>query len=255
MKLPKGVYHRNKASPQLWISYHDENGQRIRESAHTTDPAIAEQFRNQRLVSVAERKLLPTRKFESTTVGEILDFWWERHAKNRPSKFQYLLPRLDRFRKLRARNLTPEMVQDFLDDLLKTLSPSSVNHYRTILNSAFNFAIKWKKYDDNPVIPIKQIPEREARDRFVEVTELVAIIEQCQQQRDFELQAFVILAACTRMRKSSILSRKWEEVRVDDEFPYIHMPKKDSKNRRANRLPLPGLCVFALKQLPSYGKQ
>ena len=54
------------------------------------------------------------------------------------------------------------------------------------------------------------------------------------------------------MRKSAILSRKWEEVRVDDEYPYIHMPKKDSKNRRANRLPLPGLCVLALRQLPSY---
>src|SRR6266404_3507895 len=254
MKLPKGVYHRNKSSPQLWIDYSDENGKRVRESAHTADPSVAEQFRNQRLVQVSQRKLLPTRKFESTTVGEILDFWWERHAKDRPSKFQYLLPRLDKFRKLKARNFTPEMVRDFLDDLLKTLSPSSVNHYRTILNSAFNFAIKWKKYDDNPVIPIKQLPEREARDRFVEVTELVAIIEECQKQKDYELQAFIILAACTGMRKSSILSRRWSEVPVDDEFPYIHMQKKDSKNRRANRLPLPALCIVALRQLPSYGK-
>jgi integrase len=253
MKLPKGVYHRNKSSPQLWIDYPDENGKRIRESAHTTDPVTAEQFRTLRLVQVAQHKLIPTRKFESTTVGEILDYWWERYAKDRPSKFSYLLPRLDKFRGLKARNFTPEMVQDFLDDLLKSLSPSSVNHYRTIINSAFNFAIKWKKYDDNPVIPIKQIPEREARDRFVEVTELVAIIEQCQKEKDYELQAFVMLAACTGMRKSSILSRKWDEVRVDDEYPFIHMPKKDSKNRRANRLPLPALCVFALRQLPSYG--
>jgi integrase len=254
MKLPKGVYQRNKSSPQLWIDYPDENGKRIRESAHTTDPTIAENFRNQRLVRVAERKLIPTRKFETITVGEILDFWWDRHAKDRPSKFQYLLPRLDKFRSFKARHLTPEMVQDFLDDLLKTLSPSSVNHYRTILNSAFNFAIRWKKYDDNPVVPIKQIPEREARDRFVEVKELVSLIEKCQEEEDFELQAFIILAACTGMRKGSILSRKWDEVPVDDEFPYIHMPKKDSKNRRANRLPLPALCVFALRQLPSYQK-
>ncbi len=73
------------------------------------------------------------------------------------------------------RNFTPEMVQDFLDELLETLSPSSVYHYRTIFNSAFNFAVRWKKYDDNLVIPIKQIPEREARDRFVEVKELATL--------------------------------------------------------------------------------
>jgi integrase len=46
----------------------------------------------------------------------------------------------------------------------------------------------------------------------------------------------------------------WEEVKVDDEYPFIHMPKKDSRNRRSSRLPLPALCIFALKQLPSYGK-
>ena len=254
MKLPKGVYQRNKSSPQLWISYNDEFGKQIKESAHTTDLTLAEQYRNKRLNQVAERKLMPTRKFESITVAEILDFWWERHAKHRNNKFSYLLPRLDKFRPLKARNLTPEMVQDFLDELLKTLSPASVNHYRTILNSAFNFAIKWKKYDDNPVRPISQIPEREARDRFVEVAELASLIEQCQKLKDYELQAFIILAACTGLRKGAIMPRKWEEVRVDDEFPFIHMPKKDSKNRRSSRLPLPTLCIFALKQLPSYGK-
>jgi len=26
------------------------------------------------------------------------------------------------------------------------------------------------------------------------------------------------------------MPRKWDEVRVDDEYPFIHMPKKDSKN-------------------------
>ena len=254
MKLPIGVYKRNKSSPLLWITYHDEHGKKIKESARTTDPALAEAFRNKRLAQVAERRLIPARQFESITVAEIFDFWWERHAKDKPSKFQYLLPRLDRFRKLKARNLTPEMVQDFLDSLLndERLSPSSVNHYRTIINSAFNFAIKWKKYDDNPVKPIKQVPERDARDRFVEVSELVAIIEQCQKVGDYELQAFIILAACTGLRKSSILSRKWEEVKIDDEYPYIFVPKKDSKNRRATRLPLPSLCVIALRQLPSY---
>jgi integrase len=32
------------------------------------------------------------------------------------------------------------------------------------------------------------------------------------------------------------------------------MPKRDSKNKRPSRLPLPKLAVLALKQMPSYGK-
>lgn len=189
MKLPKGVYQRNKSSPLLWIRYMDGTGKRIKESAHTTDPAIAEELLRRRLVQVSERRVIPTRIFESITFGELLDFWWEKHAKDKPSKFHYLLPRLNKFRKLKARNLTPEMIQNFLDGLLtkEKLSPSSVNHYRTIFNSTFNFVIKWKKYDDNPVIPTKQVPEREARDRFVAVEELVKLIEKCRDEEDFEL--------------------------------------------------------------------
>ena len=254
MKLPKGVYQRNKSSPRLWISYMNEEGNRVQESAHTTDPTLAERLRNGRLAKVEERRLIPTRKFESITVGEILDFWWDRHAKHRNNKFEYLLPRLERFRPLKARNLSPEKVQDFLDELMEVekLSPSSANHYRTILNSAFNFAVRWKKYDDNPVIPIKQVPERDPRDRFVEVKELGALIEQCQKENDLELQAFIVLAACTGMRKGEIMPRKWVEVAVDEDFPFIYVAK--TKNGRPKRLPLPGLVVHALRQLPSYGR-
>lgn len=172
----------------------------------------------------------------------VLDFWWERHAKHRNSGFEYLIPRLDKFRSMKARNLTPEMIQDFLDNLLKTLAPASGNHYRTIFNSAFNFARKWKKYDDNPVAPISQFPEREPRDRFVTVAELADLIGQCRQENDLELLGFVTLAACTGMRRGEIMPRKWSEVRVDDKYPYIYVAK--TKNKRPKRLPLPGLAIL-----------
>ncbi|HSK71956.1 MAG TPA: site-specific integrase, partial [Pyrinomonadaceae bacterium] len=197
--------------------------------------------------------LTPIRRLEHITVGEILDFWWERHGQFKRG-FQYKMHRLDKFRKIKARKFTPEMIDDFLKKLSKTLSPSSVNHYRTILNSAFNFAVNWKKYDDNPVKVIPQMPEREARDRFVEVSELVSLIGKCREEKDYELQGFIILAACTGLRKTAILSRRWDEVKLDAEFPSIFLPKKDSKNRRSNRLPLPQFCIAALRELPSYEK-
>ena len=54
MKLPKGVFQRNKSSPQLWISYMNEEGKRIKEAAGTTDPELALRVRNQKLALVEE---------------------------------------------------------------------------------------------------------------------------------------------------------------------------------------------------------
>ena len=252
-KLPKGIYYTSKMNPYLWISYMDESGQRVKESTKTTDLEMAKEFRDRRLREVAEHKLIPTRRFESITVGEILDFWWEKHGKTKRG-FHYLMPRLEKFKKLKARQFTPEIIDEFLRKLSETLSASSVNHYRTMLNSSFNFAIKWKRYDDNPVKIIPQMTEPEGRDRFVEVEELTKLLEKCRDEKDYELQGFIILAACTGLRKTAVLSRRWSEVQLDIEFPYVHLPKSASKNKRSNRLPLPNFVVAALKLLPSYGK-
>jgi integrase len=252
MKFPRGIFIRNKNSPQLWISYQDEFGNQIRESAHTTNPKLAQDFRKLRMAQVAERRLIPTRMYEQTTFGELLDFWWEMHAKHRNNKFEYLLPRLERFKPIKARKVSSEMIQEFLNELSQTLAPASVNHYRTIFNSTFNFAIRWKKYDDNPTAPVKQMPENDPRDRFVTVQELALLLDQCKIEEDFELRGFIAVAACTGMRKGEILPRRWEEVRVDDEYPFIYTAK--TKNRRPKRLPLPAFAVEALREMPSYGQ-
>jgi len=250
-KLPTGVYRRGESN-WLWIRYQDEFGKQIKESAKTQNPELATDFRKLRMAQVAERRLIPTRQFEQTTFGDLLNFWWERHAKHRNNKFNYLLPRLERFKPLKARHITPEMVQDFLHELVEKekLAPSSVNHYRTIFNSVFNFAKKWKKYDDNPCAPVPQLEERDPRDRFVEVKEILGLVEKCVEEQDYELLGFIILAACTGMRKGEILPRKWTEVTVDEEYPYIYTAK--TKNGRSKRLPLPKLATVALRLMPSY---
>lgn len=252
-KLPRGISYHKKNSKMLWIAYIDETGQRIRESAKTADLEVAKAFRERRLREVAENRNVPTRKYESITVGEILDFWWEKHGKFKRG-FHYKMHRLEKFKKIKARHFTPEMIDEFLYELSKELSASSVNHYRTMFNSSFNFAIKWKRYDDNPVSVIPQLTEPEGRDRFVDVAELTTLLEKCRDEKDYELQGFIILAACTGLRKTALLSRKWSEVQLDVEFPFVHLPKSASKNKRANRLPLPRFVVAALKLLPSYGK-
>src|SRR5882672_7203589 len=60
---------------------------------------------------------------------------------------------LEYFGEKRARDITPDIVDAFLDGLSaeKKLSASSVNHRRTIVNGIFNFAVKRGRFDRNPL--------------------------------------------------------------------------------------------------------
>ncbi len=109
----------------------------MRESTGQTSIKFAEDCYRKRKTEVAERKHFPSREFDKIQFGELLDYWWHKHAKHKSSKFNYLLPRLQRFKKLKARTISSDMIQSFLFELRDTeeLSATSANHYRTILNS------------------------------------------------------------------------------------------------------------------------
>ena len=60
-------------------------------------------------------------------------------------------------------------MRDFLADLrTEGLAASSINQCRTILCSVFNYAIRFEKYDKNPVSVVPQEKEPPGRDRFPE---------------------------------------------------------------------------------------
>jgi site-specific recombinase XerD len=70
-----------------------------------------------------------------------------------------------RFGKKKAREVTPDEVRNFLTDLRKGgLAASSVNQFRTILCSVFNYAIRFEKYDKNPVSVVAQ--EKEPKEGY-----------------------------------------------------------------------------------------
>jgi site-specific recombinase XerD len=111
-------------------------------------------------------KHFETRRFDQVVFGELLDFWWEEQGKNTRSRFAYHLPTIkERFAKKKARAIRPDDIQEFLRDLeKKEFAASTVNKYRTILCGTFNFAIRWRKLDTNPVTVVPQRKEPPGRD-------------------------------------------------------------------------------------------
>jgi integrase len=250
-KLPKGIHAHESGS--LYICYKNEHGRIIRENTHQTDVNAAELMLAQARTDVAMKRRFTSLTFESVKFIDLFNDWWKNHGSRTRSKFEYRTPRvLARFDKKRAREITPDAVRGFLTDLREEgLAASSINQCRTILCSVFNYAIRFEKYDKNPVSVVPQEKEPPGRDRFPEPEEIVAMIRVCEENHDPELKAFLVLAPTTGMRKGEILSRKWSDIDLDSGNPCIYV--RQTKNDEPKRIQLPDMAVVALRALPSYG--
>jgi hypothetical protein len=138
----RGVYFRHGVA---YIRYQNEHGADVRESTKQRSARIAQDILAKRKTEVAMRVHFPTRAFDAASFADFADYWWKAHGSKTRSQFQYLYPRvLEHFRDKRAREVTPDLIDAFLDSLVtdRKLSASSVNHHRTIVNSIFSFAVR-----------------------------------------------------------------------------------------------------------------
>jgi integrase len=244
-KLPKGIHVHESGS--LYICYKNEHGRIIRENTHQTNVNAAELMLAQARTDVAMNKRFASLSFDNVKFIDLFNDWWSNHGSRTRSKFEYRTPRiLSRFDKKRAREITPDGVRGFLADLREEgLAASSINQCRTILCSVFNYAIRFEKYDKNPVSVVPQEKEPPGRDRFPEPEEIVAMIRVCEEKGDLELKAFLVLAPTTGMRKGEILSRKWSDIDLDSANPCVYV--RQTKNDEPKRIQLPDMAVAALR--------
>jgi len=245
---PKGVYFRKGIA---YIRYQDERGDDVRESTKQRSAKAAEDILAKRKTEVAMRMHFPTRVFDAVTFAELAQYWWQGHGSKTRSHFEYIYPRvLDYFQEMRARDITPDTVEAFLEYVSTglSLSPSSVNHHRTIVNGIFNFAVKRGKFDRNPVAAVPQRREPPGRDRIVSPEEFRRLWDAA--SGDPEMRAFLALAGTTTMRKGEILSLRWDRLHLED-APYATLVRTKTGHQR--HVPIPKAILRTLKTLPSFG--
>ena len=173
------------------------------------------------------------------------------HGSKTRSQFEYLYPKvLEYFTDKRARDITPDVIDAFLDYLAaeRKLSASSVNHHRTIVNGIFNFAVKRGRFDRNPVAAVRQRPEPPGRDRIVSPVEFRTLWAKAEGDR--EMRAFLAVAGTTTMRKGEVLSLRWDRIHLED-APYATLVRTKTGYQR--HVPIPQAIVKTLKALPSHG--
>lgn len=173
------------------------------------------------------KDVLPTKPKQQKTQGQQLN-WWQSEVG------EYSLA-----------ELTPPVIVECRDKLLETRSPATVVRYMAALSHVFTIAInEWQWLEDNPLRKVKKPREPRGRVRFLSDEERSRLLDACKQSKNKYLYMCVILALSTGMRKSELMSLKWDALNLNEGYLILHATKNDQRRR----VPLAGPALNLLKQ-------
>lgn len=144
--------------------------------------------------------------------------------------------------------LTTEDLQDFIHERLTEVAPSTVDREIDVISQILRYASDvWKiAPSESPLQGLRRPKYFNERNRRLSSEEEKALFEKIQEVDREYLEAVVIVALCTAMRRSEILRLTWPN--VDLERRCAHLP--ETKNGRARDVPLSARAVAVLAALP-----
>jgi len=144
----------------------------------------------------------------------------------------------------KLKDITPKDIDDYKQVRLKVVEPATVNRELSTLRHLFNLAERWGMFHGkNPVSISRLLPENNQKERILTYEEEERLLKACNPS----LRAIVTCALHTGMRKSEILTLKWEN--VDLENNVITIEHTNTKTKRTRRIPInQTLRTLLLKQ-------
>lgn len=220
-----GLYKRG----QVWWIRFTFKGKRAYKSTGVTDKKLAEKIHHKIMNQIGEGRWFDCIEGASKTVGDLLDKYIEEHAT--PNK-QPGTVKADKtmvkemktfFGDAFLKDITPKSVSDYKTYCRgKGLSATSINHRRSLLNHAFNLALKeWEWVSENPMVRVRPEKVNNARDRWLTIEEEQTLLGNCTLHPTLKgnavgerlwLREVVLFALNTGMRQDEILSLEWPHV-------------------------------------------
>lgn len=204
------------------------------------------------------------------TVGELLTRWLENvqrsvgtrtHERYKSIVTHHLIPTLgaiplSKLRALHIESAIGKWTTGARHDRKKgTLSSRSVAHNLDTLKNALRQAVKWDLIARNPVDAVNP-PKLERRETSIVGAEGFAALAAFAQGT--ELEAPIVVALGTGLRRGELLGLRWTDVDLDDARLTVQrslervngiIREKETKTARSRRtLPLPKFVVRALRQ-------
>lgn len=146
--------------------------------------------------------------------------------------------------------LSRKEIAQFHASLLDDLSPASANRILVLLSAIFRKAVEWEVIAANPVSGIKQFPERNARTRFLDESEMAAFVAACNADENRTAADCLKGLLLCGLRKSELKDARWTDVNLDRGELRLHK----TKNGDSRVAVLSDAMVALLASLPSRGK-
>lgn len=150
------------------------------------------------------------------------------------------------------REITPALVTEMRDKLLhsevdgKKRAVATVVKYLAILSHVLSMCVnEWQWLETNPLMKVSKPTLPKGRSRFLDDSERVRLLHECQSSMNPYLYLIVILAISTGMRRSEILNLTWPDI----DFKRERVVLRETKNGEVRVLPLVGLAQQLLKEL------
>ena len=113
--------------------------------------------------------------------------------------------------------------------------PATINRELGCLRHMFNMAIKWKKAQSNPVREVKFLIEPKEKNRILAEEEEARLLEEVRtEHKSKHLEAIIVTALHTGMRKGEILNLKWSNV----DFKNGVITVEKTKNDEIRKIPM-----------------
>ena len=233
------------SDPRWWISYRDATGKWRREAIGTSKK-LARDVLYKRKAETAEGRHFPNRHRPRLRFSQMLDLYWDLHARHKPSAMVSTIFYLKQIRaEFGAGMLDAVTVDDivrYLNAVRARTSAATANRHHNILRSIFNRAIEWEKFDGpNPAAKFKQFRVENHRDRFLSTEEIMNLLDACSD----DFRPAVLCALHTGMRRQEIIDLEWEN--VDLAHDTIHILRSKSGKRR--EIPITSTLATTLLEL------
>jgi integrase len=196
-----------------WISWTDAQGRRRYRKTDAQNITQAKQIRAAELLRVEQAKILGHEPPGKDTFEEVAARYLK-HQKARISPKAYaredgiLRMYLARFNSLRLAAIQKADIQRYVTDRAVETSAYSVRRELAVLKHLFNLAVEWDIIPVSPAQRVKAPKLPPGRVRYLQPTELKALLEACLDG----LRQIVALGVSTGMRRGEIMSLRFLDV-------------------------------------------
>lgn len=162
--------------------------------------------------------------------GDFLRYWMNTYVRKNLSKnsidsyehhLKKIIPALGHYE---LRQLTPMILQDFIDKSLETLSVSTVDVYKAMLSGSLKYAVHPCGFiKSSPAGYVKVKRKKDDLDLsntdFISVEKFEKILDLFKD--DFTIQVFLKIAFNTGMRRGELLGLQWSNIDLDNNVIHV----------------------------------